>query len=72
MDLVGWILGGAAVSGIAAYLFGITLVLGTTTIIAFPAGIIAALVAIGTVAVLTSLVSVGWCCNRCSRQQIRR
>jgi O-antigen/teichoic acid export membrane protein len=67
-DLIGWVLGGAGISGIVAYLLGVNIVVGTATIVAFPPGIVAALVAIGTVVVLGLLVSIGWCYARCARR----
>lgn len=66
--LIGWVLGGAAISGIVAFLLGVNIVIGTAVVVAFPPGIIAALVAIATVVVLGLLVSIGWCYARCSRR----
>lgn len=68
-NLLLWVLGGAVISSVVAYILGVSIVIGTATVVAFPPGIIAALVALGFVIVAGSLVALGWCYVRCRRQQ---
>jgi len=68
-DLLGGLVAGALISSVVAYIMGVSIVIGTATVVAFSPGIIAALAALGFVLVVGGLVALGWCYVRCRRQQ---
>lgn len=64
-----WVLGGAALAGVVAYILGVTGVVGIAVVASFPPGIVAALIAIAGVAVIGFVVAIGWCNNQCQRRR---
>ena len=59
-----WVLGGSVISAIIAYFMGVNIVIGMLTVV-FAPGVITALVALGFVLVVGSLVALAWCYFRC-------